>query len=203
MACRNHNGTTDDLPIQTAALHASCLVDYLARATDERGCKLRHEYILSNTLALVGAGFVTSSSFLAWLIYSLVTYPGQQDRLLQELVNHGATLDKNWSYDEIQAMPFLDAFVKETQRMHSPSFQPARNVKRDVVLPADGRFRKAPSSSRASRTSTGTRHTGRTRIVSTQTDGRLRESAIGTGACMCLLRRERVVALGSTWLCRK
>ncbi|PLB39704.1 cytochrome P450 [Aspergillus candidus] len=121
MACRNHNGTTDDLPIQTAALHASCLVDYLARATDERGCKLRHEYILSNTLALVGAGFVTSSSFLAWLIYSLVTYPGQQDRLLQELVNHGATLDKNWSYDEIQAMPFLDAFVKETQqRRRSP-----------------------------------------------------------------------------------
>ncbi|BDD59930.1 hypothetical protein MAP00_005099 [Monascus purpureus] len=135
LACRNHNGTTDDLPIQTAALHAACLVDYLARATDERGCKLRHEYILSNTLALVGAGFVTSSSFLAWLIYSLVTYPGQQDRLLQELVNHGATLDKNWSYDEIQAMPFLDAFVKETQRMHSPSFQPARNVKKDVVLP--------------------------------------------------------------------
>jgi cytochrome P450 len=134
LACRNHDGTTDNLPIQTAALHASYLVDYLARATDERGCKLSHEYILSNTLALVGAGFVTSSAFLSWLIYSLVTYPGQQDRLLQELVNHGATHHKKWSYDEIQAMPFLDAFVKETQRMHSPSFQPARNVKKDVVL---------------------------------------------------------------------
>jgi cytochrome P450 len=90
-------------------------VVYLARATDERGCKLRPEYILSNTLALVWAGFVTSSAFLSWLIYSLVTYPGQQDRLLQELINHGATLDKKWRYDEIQAMPFLDAFVKETQ----------------------------------------------------------------------------------------
>ncbi|KAF4218840.1 hypothetical protein CNMCM6805_004623 [Aspergillus fumigatiaffinis] len=134
LACRNHDGTTDNLPIQTAALHASYLVDYLARATEERGCKLSDEYILSNTLALVGAGFVTSSAFISWLIYSLVTYPGQQDRLLQELVNHGATHHKKWSYDEIQAMPFLDAFVKETQRMHSPSFQPARNVKKDVVL---------------------------------------------------------------------
>lgn len=136
ITCQKRNGgTTGDLPIQTAALHATCLVDYLARATDEHGNKLRHEYILSNTLALVGAGFVTSSAFLSWLIYSLVEYPGQQDRLLQELVDHGAVSDKRWTYDEIQGLPFLDAFVKETQRMHSPSFQPARNVKKDIILP--------------------------------------------------------------------
>ncbi|CBF82299.1 hypothetical protein AN9218.2 [Aspergillus nidulans FGSC A4] len=136
ITCQKKNGgTTGDLPIQTAALHATCLVDYLARATDEHGNKLRHEYILSNTLALVGAGFVTSSAFLSWLIYSLVEYPGQQDRLLQELVDHGAVSDKRWTYDEIQALPFLDAFVKEAQRMHSPSFQPARNVKKDIILP--------------------------------------------------------------------
>ncbi|KAL2802345.1 cytochrome P450 [Aspergillus granulosus] len=136
ITCQEKNGgTTGDLPIQTAALHATCLVDYLTRATDEHGNKLRHEYILSNTLALVGAGFVTSSAFLSWLIYSLVTYHGQQDRLLQELVDHGASIDKQWTYDEIQALQFLDAFVKETQRMHSPSFQPARNVKQDIILP--------------------------------------------------------------------
>jgi cytochrome P450 len=125
LACRNHDGTTDNLPIQTAALHASYLVDYLARATDERGCKLSHEYILSNTLALVGAGFVTSSAFLSWLLYSLVTYPGQQDRLLQELVNHGATHDKKWSYDEIQAMPFFDAF-RQGDTAHAQPTLPAR-----------------------------------------------------------------------------
>ncbi|KAL2845872.1 cytochrome P450 [Aspergillus pseudoustus] len=136
MMCQERSGgTIGDLPIQTAALHASCLVDYLARATDEHGNKLRHEYILSNTLALVGAGFVTSSAFLSWLIYSLVAYHGQQDRLLQELVDHGASIVKQWTYDEIQALQFLDAFVKETQRMHSPSFQPARNVKQDIILP--------------------------------------------------------------------
>ncbi|BCS27912.1 cytochrome P450 [Aspergillus puulaauensis] len=136
IACQERNGgTADDLPIETAALHAACLVDYLARATDEYGNKLHHEYILSSTLALVSAGFVTSSAFLSWLIYSLVTYPEQQDRLLQEVLDHGATSEKQWTYDEIQAMPFLDAFVKETQRMHSPSFQPARNVKQDIILP--------------------------------------------------------------------
>jgi hypothetical protein len=30
-------------------------MDYLVRAADERGDKLSHEYIVSNTLALVGA----------------------------------------------------------------------------------------------------------------------------------------------------
>ncbi|KAL4914817.1 cytochrome P450 [Aspergillus aurantiobrunneus] len=116
IACQERNGgTTGDLSMQTAALHATCLVDYLARATDEHGNKVRHEYILSNTLALVGAGF--------------------QDRLLQELVDHGATPETEWTYDQIQAMQFLDAFVKETQRMHSSFFQPARNVKQDIILP--------------------------------------------------------------------
>ncbi|KAL4978769.1 cytochrome P450 [Aspergillus desertorum] len=115
---KRKGGTTGDLPIQTAALHATCLVDYLARATDEHGNKLRHD-----------------SAFLFWLIYSLVEYPGQQDQLLQELVDPGAVSDNRWTYDEIQALPFLDAFVKETQRMHSPSFQPARNVKKDIILP--------------------------------------------------------------------
>ncbi|KAI9367731.1 cytochrome P450 [Aspergillus egyptiacus] len=144
LACQKRNAEENtesaSLPMQTAALHATCLVDYLARATDESGSKLRHDYILSNTLALVGAGFVSSSAFLSWLIYSLTTYPGHQDRLLQELIDHGATADKQWTYDEIQNMPYLDSFVKEAQRMHSPSFQPARNVKQEVILPGGWRL---------------------------------------------------------------
>jgi cytochrome P450 len=32
-------------------------------------------------------------------------------------------------------MKFLDAFVKESLRLHSPSFQTGRNAKTDVVLP--------------------------------------------------------------------
>lgn len=49
-------GGSEDLPIHTAALQASSIVDYLARATDTHGEKLPHEYILSNTIALLGPG---------------------------------------------------------------------------------------------------------------------------------------------------
>jgi cytochrome P450 len=90
--------------------------------------------MLSNCVVLIGADFTTSASLLSWLIYALVAYPEHQARLLQGLVDCGATVETLWSYDGIQTLKFLDNFVKEVQRMHSPSFQTATNAKRDVVL---------------------------------------------------------------------
>ena len=37
----------DDLPLHTAALGASCLLDYLKRATDDNGNKLPRELVVS------------------------------------------------------------------------------------------------------------------------------------------------------------
>ncbi|PGH17654.1 hypothetical protein AJ79_01016 [Helicocarpus griseus UAMH5409] len=127
----------EPLPLQdpAASLRASCVADFLSRARDEKGEGLPREILLGNVVVLLGAGFVTSASLLSWSIYSLVKYPGNQERLLQELIDHGADGKRAWTHDELHAMKFLDCFVKETQRMHSPSFQTARNAKRDVVLP--------------------------------------------------------------------
>ncbi|KAL1634258.1 hypothetical protein SLS58_010763 [Diplodia intermedia] len=137
----DHDGAPS-LPLQAAAVGSTSLVDYMLRATDGSGQKMTSRYVRGNTLVLLGAGFITSSAFLSWLIYSLVVYPGTQARLLQELVDHGAAPGKRWTYEEIHAMPFLDGFVKETQRVHSPSFQPARNARRDVILPGGWRLPK-------------------------------------------------------------
>ncbi|KAF1954574.1 hypothetical protein CC80DRAFT_550181 [Byssothecium circinans] len=48
----------------------------------------------------------------------------------------GHTPDKAWTYDEINALTFLDHyyFIKETHRLHNSSFQTARNAKKDVVV---------------------------------------------------------------------
>ncbi|KAI1811939.1 cytochrome P450 [Poronia punctata] len=128
-------GDGKDLPIKEAALQSSCIADYLKRAVDDHGNKLPADYLLTNTVALIGAGFVTSASLLSWLLYALTQYPGTQDRLLQELVDYGATSTTSWTYDDIMAVPYLDHFVKETHRMHNPSFQTARNARRDVIVP--------------------------------------------------------------------
>ncbi|KAK2780608.1 hypothetical protein FQN52_002139 [Onygenales sp. PD_12] len=133
--CVTPGGDLLSLQDPAASLQASCIADFLCRARDDKGEGLPRDILLGNVLVLLGAGFVTSASLLSWSIYSLVTYPGNQERLLQELVDHGADDEKVWTHDELHSMEFLDCFVKETQRMHSPSFQTARNAKKDVILP--------------------------------------------------------------------
>ncbi|RMZ80487.1 hypothetical protein DV737_g3016, partial [Chaetothyriales sp. CBS 132003] len=129
---RNGN---EDLPMDQAALKATCLVDYLTRATDSKGDKLPYDLVLTNTLAVLGAGFTTISALMSWQIYCLMTYKGQQERLLQELVDYGVTADVVYTPELVESMPFLDKFVKEALRIHSPAFQAGRNAKKDMILP--------------------------------------------------------------------
>jgi cytochrome P450 len=80
---------------------------------------------------------------LSWSIYALCRYPGNQERLYEEIAQHvandqavsGTTEPKRWTYAEIHGLKFLDAFLKEVLRLHAPSYQTSRNAKQDVVLP--------------------------------------------------------------------
>jgi cytochrome P450 len=81
------------------------------------------------------AGFVTTSSLLSWLVYGLVAYPGMQERLYKELVDNGMTHDMQVTGEFIGKLSFLDKYVKETQRRHTTSFQPARTARTDLILP--------------------------------------------------------------------
>lgn len=112
-----------DLQLDDAALKASCVVDYLSRAVDSQGQKLPLNLILANMVIIFGAGFTTTSAALSWMIFSLVNYEGAQERLLQELVDSGMDGKRDWDADDIAKLSYLDSFVKETQRLHNPSFQ--------------------------------------------------------------------------------
>lgn len=59
------DGGGEDLPIQDAALKASCIVDYLVRAVDDEGNKLPEKYRVPATVVTVGAGFITTASLLS------------------------------------------------------------------------------------------------------------------------------------------
>lgn len=82
-----------------------------------------------------GAGFTTTSSLLSWLIYGLTEYEGMQERLLQELIDHGFDENTEVTADFTDELEFLDKYIKETQRRHNPSFQPGRTAKVDLILP--------------------------------------------------------------------
>ncbi|PKX97844.1 cytochrome P450 [Aspergillus novofumigatus IBT 16806] len=119
----------------TAIQSATCVADFLYRARDKQGKGLPYELVLGNVVVSCGAGFTTSSSLLSWALYSVVRYPGNQQRLFEEISSHRSSNDGRWTYDDIHGMKFLDCFVKEVLRLHSPSFQTARNAKQDAVLP--------------------------------------------------------------------
>lgn len=127
--------TDEDLPLHSAALGASCVVDYLKRATDDHGEKLPRDLVIPNMLPIAGAGFTTTSALLSWLIYALCVYEGNQDRLLQELVDAGVNENTKWTPELSDGLTFLDKFVKETQRLHNPAFQPGRTAKVDCIVP--------------------------------------------------------------------
>ncbi|KAK1751246.1 cytochrome P450 monooxygenase [Echria macrotheca] len=129
-----------DLPMAEAALRASCVADYLVNAVDEKGEHFPKGLLLANMIVVTGAGYTTTSALLSWLIYCMVTYPGTQDRLVQELVDYGYTPDMEWTPDFAHGLPYLDRYVKETQRLHNASFQPGRTTKTDVVLPGGYRL---------------------------------------------------------------
>ncbi|KAJ5339874.1 hypothetical protein N7452_006602 [Penicillium brevicompactum] len=129
------SGGVEDLPLQDAALKASNMVDYAIRATDNKGEKLPKESLIWALLVATGAGFTTTSSLLSWLIYGLVTYSGMQERLLQELVDNGIDENTEITADVTDRLSFLDKYIKEMQRRHNPSFQPARTARVDLVLP--------------------------------------------------------------------
>ncbi|KAI0482544.1 cytochrome P450 [Xylariaceae sp. FL0804] len=130
----------EDLELQEAALKAENMIDYVLRATDNKGAKIPQDRIMEPLVVATGAGFTTTSSLLSWLLYGLVAYPGMQERLLQELVDAGFDDTTRVDADLIARLRFLDAYVKETQRRHNPSYQPARTARRDCVLPGGYRL---------------------------------------------------------------
>ncbi|KAF2820194.1 cytochrome P450 [Ophiobolus disseminans] len=129
------SGGVEDLPLQEAALKASNMVDYAIRATDNKGEKIPKTSLKEALVVATGAGFTTTSSLLSWLIYGLVTYPGVQEKLLQELVDNDFTDEMELTSDYTDKLVYLDRFIKETQRRHNPSFQPGRTAKVDMILP--------------------------------------------------------------------
>ncbi len=92
--------------------------------------------MLANLGVLVGAGFTTTSSAMAWLLYALAKYPDCQDKMLQELVDNDITKDTEFTPAVLEKLTYLEKFLKETLRMHGPSFAPGRTAQVDnVVLP--------------------------------------------------------------------
>ena len=67
----------------------------------------------------------------AWALYALAQKPGLQARLREELRD----LPETPSQDDLNALPLLDAVVREALRLHPPVGYVTRTAVSDDVIP--------------------------------------------------------------------
>lgn len=79
---------------------------------------------LGHLLEIMAAGHDTSANMLSWSCYILATRRDIQDRLRAEL----DTVPDDASFAELDRLPYLDCFAKESMRLYSPCMLSLVNV---------------------------------------------------------------------------
>jgi cytochrome P450 len=100
-----------------AAPSADVLSLFLA-ARDEQGHPLSEELLLAHLRLLLFAGYDTTTAALSWGIIELLRHPAVYERVRAEVQAGGVASDVPVTMQDLRAMPYLDAFIKETLRLH-------------------------------------------------------------------------------------
>ena len=88
------------------------LIEAMIAARDTPGSGLTDADVAGNVLTMLLAGEDTTANTLAWMIYLLHRHPAALERAQEEVSR--ARLDR---YEEVSALPFIDACVSETMRL--------------------------------------------------------------------------------------
>lgn len=78
------------------------------------------------------AGHETTSTSTTWCLYALAQAPDVQQKLREELQSIPT---ENPTMDELNELPYLEAVVRETLRVHAPVVSTARIAAKDDVIP--------------------------------------------------------------------
>jgi len=99
-------------------------VDLLARlmeGRDENGNKLGREELTAEALTQLIAGSDTTSNTSCALLYHCLKHPDVVRKLQEELDNALPDPDAVPNFAQVKDLPYMDAVIKETMRIHSTS----------------------------------------------------------------------------------
>ncbi|KAI0730033.1 cytochrome P450 [Fomitopsis betulina] len=125
--------TTEDKSLISVLLKAGNTDTELRMSKDE---------VLAQVKVLIMAGYETTSISLSWCLLELSRKPDIQQKLREELLAEFAGKDPTW--DQLMTgLPYLDAVVHETLRLHPPLPETEREAAEDDVLPLSTPLRTA------------------------------------------------------------
>ncbi|CAG2171743.1 unnamed protein product, partial [Oppiella nova] len=99
--------------------------------------RLTEDEILAQALVFFLAGFETTATTLTFCTYELALNPHIQETLLEE-VNSSVDSNGEISYEELARLPYLDAVLSETLRLHPPALRLHRMASTDYKLGTTG-----------------------------------------------------------------
>ncbi|KAI6136084.1 cytochrome P450 [Pisolithus sp. B1] len=109
------------------------IIGVLIKAKDAgTDVQLSIEEILAQMKLFITAGYETTSVTMTWALLELARNPGIQTKLRTELLAFGS----DPTYDQLtNNLPYLDAVVHETLRLHPPLAEFLRQAREDDIIP--------------------------------------------------------------------
>jgi len=96
--------------------------------------RLSDKDVIAQVPTFLVAGHETTSTAVTWALYAMTQTPEAQTKLRDELLSVDTDTP---SMDELMALPYLDAILRETLRVHPPVPSTSRFAMRDDVLPVE------------------------------------------------------------------
>ncbi|KAF5326984.1 hypothetical protein D9619_004812 [Psilocybe cf. subviscida] len=96
---------------------------------------LTEEEILGQMSSFTFAGMDTTSSALSRILHLLCDHQDVQDKLREEIRQARKEHGDQIPYDQLVALPYMDAVCRETMRIFAPISMVSRTTRQDVVLP--------------------------------------------------------------------
>ncbi|KAA1474441.1 cytochrome P450 [Dentipellis sp. KUC8613] len=99
--------------------------------------RLSDEDLVSQIPTFIFAGHETTSTALSWTLLLLCRNATAQDKLRAEVSSFPSDTP---SMEQLNAMPYLDAVLRESMRVHSPVAESERVAVKDCVIPVDSEY---------------------------------------------------------------
>ncbi|KAF7288326.1 Cytochrome P450 [Mycena chlorophos] len=116
--------------------HGRDLLTLLVKANTSKDIpdsqRLSDEDVIAQVPTFLVAGHETTSTAVTWALYALTQHPDIQAKLRAELLSVQTDTP---TMDELNALPYLECFVREASRLYAPVLGTGRNAVKDDVVP--------------------------------------------------------------------